>query len=189
MDGFIFILWTCCSRIEVWTVVKHPPNTDVAGAVVILAPKSRSLCESVTAETQIQSGLLLAHLPHPLKQIIQITLLHWLQDWYVKRSFFKATPWSEESKWCCPAPDRPNTLISATFRPTNLLKLWNLPLSALHVHSYKHNSEPLLSTFMFCPYVFVYSFLYDVKEKLVWLRFFLGNIFGHSLFFFLESRF
>lgn len=68
-------------------MVKHPPNTDVADAVVILAAKSRSLCESVTAETQIQSGLLLVHLPHPLKQIIQIIPLHWLQDWYGEKLF------------------------------------------------------------------------------------------------------
>lgn len=32
--------------------------------------------------------------------------------------------------------------------------------------------------------MFVYSFLYDVKEKLVWLRFFLRNIFGCLLVFF-----
>lgn len=56
------------------------------------------------------------------------------------------------------------------------------------MHSYKHSSEPLLPTFMLRPYVFVYSFLYGVKEKLVWLRFFLRNIFGHLLVFFFRIK-
>lgn len=155
MDGFIFILWSCCSRIEGWTMVKHPPNTNVAGAVVILAAKKQKpLWKCNCRDTNTVCSYLGAFTtPFKTDHSDNSTPLASGLGWE-KLFLQKTVPWPEESKWCCPAPNRPNTQ-----------KLLNLPLSALHVHSYKHNSEPLLLTFMLCAYVFVYSFLYGVKEK------------------------